>query len=207
MKLISSRLLGGVALCLLTLSSGFMVTGCTKQQKLNVAEQIVNWQPAADSAVQTTLTILEGLTPDPAAQAVEAVIQKSLQGAGTIVRNAAQSYIDNPTNSNLQALQQIVVSVQQTINAQILQAAQISNPASQKSVLQAINGVGTIFNTILSLVQSISSQAQLKAMSEASPIKFAQVRALMDTAAMDRAGARYGVNAELFFDKEAAAGF
>lgn len=207
MKEIKSRLLGGVALCLLTLSSCFIATGCSQQAKANVAQQIVTWTPAVDSAVQTVASILEGLTPDPAIALVENVVASGLHGGGVLVSNAAKAYLANPTTGTLATLQTVVTSLQQSVNSALLQAAQIKDPASQQKVLAGVNGVGTIVTTIFALVQSISTQAQLKAMSNAAPIKFSQVQPYMDVAALNQAGAPYHVTADRFFAEEAQTGF
>ena len=49
--------------------------------------------------------------------------------------------------------------MQQQVNAALLQAAKIVDTASQRHALAAIQAVGTIASSILSLAASISSKA------------------------------------------------
>jgi len=57
----------------------------------------------------------------------------------------------------------------------LLQAAKIVNVNSQQHALAAIQGVGTIVVAILSLVQTISSKAQIAQMAAWSGVKLAAI--------------------------------
>jgi hypothetical protein len=206
--------LGAYALSLLTLAATLpVVAGCNQQKATQVAQTIVNWQPAVDSAVQTTLGILETLTPDPAVAAIEKLVANGGQAFGVAIRNAAQAYIANPSSSTLTSLQTIIASFQQSVSQSLLQAVKIVDPVSQQKVLNGVNGIATIATTLLALVQSISSSAQLKAMSTIAapgfdaPVKYNQVAALMDLNALREAGRPYNITPDHFFQLEEINGF
>ena len=80
----------------------------------------------------------------------------------------------------LQQLLAAVVAFQQQVNASLLSAARITNPASQTQVLNAINAVATVVTAILALVQSVSSKVQVAQMASQSTIKLAAVRPFLD---------------------------
>jgi membrane protein implicated in regulation of membrane protease activity len=86
-----------------------------------------------------------------------------------------------------------IVTFQQQVNAAVLQAAKIVNPASQQHALAAIQGVATIVSAILSLVQSISGKVQLAQMAAASGIKLAAVEPYLNRSRSEQiVAAHYG---------------
>ena len=72
-------------------------------------------------------------------------------------------------------MQTAIVTLQQQVNASLLQAVKIANPNSQEHALNAINAVGTVVSAMLALLQSVSNKAALARMAAKSPIKTAMV--------------------------------
>lgn len=145
--------------------------GCTEQ---NVAQDIVNWTPALQSAVNTvdaSVTLL-----DPADAPIIATATSGFAAASNLLVAQANAYLANPTAGTLALLQSQVVIFQQQVNAALLVVAKITNPTSQQQALTSIQAVATIVTTILTLVQSISSKAQVARMAAASGIKLAAVQ-------------------------------
>jgi len=205
MRGLKSRLLGALALCLLTVSAGFVETGCSQKTGINAAQEIVNWTPPLTNAVSTISATLQML--DPAAAPVFAAATAGFDAAAQLVVQYAKAYLANPSASVLANLQTAITTLEQSVDAALLKAVRISDPRSQQLAIAAINGIGTIATTILALVQSISSKAELRQMADRSTIKLAQVRPLMDTQRMASIGAQYGVGVDHFFAAEAQAGF
>jgi hypothetical protein len=100
--------------------------------------------------------------------------------ASNVLVAQAKAYLANPTASILAQLQTQVVAFQQQVNAALLSAAKIVDPASQKKALTDINLVATVVNAMLALVASISSKAQVARMAAQSTVKLAQVRPYLD---------------------------
>jgi hypothetical protein len=144
----------------------------------SVAQNIVNWTPTLQSAVATvdsTATLL-----DPLDAPIFTAATVGFDAASNLLVAQAKAYLANPTAPVLQQLQTAVVAFQQQVNASLLQAARISNPASQQQVLNAINAVATIVSAMLALVTSISSKAAVARMASQSTIKLASVRPYMN---------------------------
>ncbi len=79
-----------------------------------------------------------------------------------------------------------------------MQAARIVDPKSQQHALAVIQGVGTIVNAILALVESISSKAQVAQMALRAGVKLAMVRPYLDDSrAAAIVAAHYGEPVEL----------
>lgn len=156
------------ALCVALIS--LPVAGCSGSQ---VAQDIVNWTPALQSAVQTVDASAAVL--DPAAAPIFAAATVGFDAASNVLVAEARAYLANPSASKLSLLQTAVTTFQQNVNAATLQAAKITNPASQQAALSALNNVATIVNTILALVGSISGTTALNHMADQSTIKLAQV--------------------------------
>ncbi|MGB8099099.1 MAG: hypothetical protein WCF17_18215 [Terracidiphilus sp.] len=170
----STAKLGAWALIALLLQLPF-VSGCSGT---SVAQDIVNWTPALQSAVATvdsTATLLA-----PADAPIFAAATAGFDTASNLLVAQAKAYLANPTAGVLAQLQTAVVAFQQQVNASLLSAAKIANPASQKSVLNAINAVGTVVLAILALVQSASSKVAVARMASQSTIKLATVRPYLD---------------------------
>lgn len=201
----TSRKLGALALSCIVLMGSFISQGCTKQTATNVAQAIVNFAPAFDSAIVTINQT--GALLDPGAAGVFSVATTGFQALEVVVVGQAKTYLANPTDSVMAALQQGVVSLQQTVNTALLQAAGIKDPVSQAKAIAAINGFGALVNTILGLIQQVSNKAELQRMESESTIKFSMVRRYMDTKKMDEIGSVYGVNSTRFFGYEAQQGF
>jgi hypothetical protein len=183
--------LGCWALIALLLQLPFM-SGCNAT---TVAQDIVNWTPALQSAVATVNSTAALLDPMDAPIFVAATI--GFDAASNLLAAQAKAYLANPTASVLAQLQAAVVAFQQQVNASLLTAAKITNPFSQQQVLNAINAVATVVMAILALVASISSKADKARMAAQSSIKISMVRPYLneDTAAVMVAG-HYGQSVE-----------
>jgi len=92
----------------------------------------------------------------------------------------AKGYLANPGASTLAQLQNQVVTFQQQVNAALLQAGKITNPASQQHALSAIQAVSTIVSAMLSLVQSVSSKTAVAQMAARSTLKTTSIERYMD---------------------------
>jgi hypothetical protein len=151
------------------------MAGCSA---VTVAQDIVNWTPALQSAVATVDSTAALLAPQDAPIFTAATI--GFDAASNLLVAQAKAYLANPAAGTLAQMQAQVVTFQQQVNAALLQAAKISNTASQQHALAAIQAVATIVTAILALVQTISSKAQVARMAANSTIKQAAVRPLLD---------------------------
>jgi hypothetical protein len=170
----STAKLGAWALISLLLPLPFL-SGCSGT---TVAQDIVNWTPALESAVATVDSTAAILAPAEAPIFAAATI--GFDAASNLLVAQAKAYLANPTASVLTQLQAAVVGFQQQVNASLLSAARIANPVSQKHVLNAINAVGTVVIAILALVQSVSNKVAVAQMASQSTIKLAMVRPYLD---------------------------
>jgi hypothetical protein len=170
----STAKLGAWALIALLLQLPF-VGGCSGK---SVAQNIVNWTPALQSAVATVDSTAALL--DPADAPIFTAATAGFDAASMELVAQAKAYLANPSNSVLTQLQTAVVTFQQQVNASLLTAARITNPSSQAHVLAAINGVATIVTSILALVQSVSSKAAVARMASKSTIKLSSVAPYVD---------------------------
>jgi hypothetical protein len=170
----STAKLGAWALIALLLPLPF-AAGCSG---VTVAQDIVNWTPALQSAVATVDSTAALLAPQDAPIFTAATI--GFDAASNLLTAQAKAYLANPTASALSLMQTQIVTFQQQVNAALLQAAKIVDPASQQHALAAIQAVATIVTAILALVASISSKAQVAQMAAQSTIKLAAVRPLLD---------------------------
>jgi len=150
-------------------------TGCTAQ---SVAQNIVNWTPTLQSAVATVDATAAVL--DPAAVPIFTAATAGFDAASNTLVAQAKAYLANPSAGVLAQLQTAVITFQQQVNAALLQAARITNPASQQKALADINVVATAVNAILALVNSISSKVAVAQMAQQSTIKLASVQPLLD---------------------------
>jgi hypothetical protein len=166
--------LGAWALIALLLPLPFM-SGCSETA---VAQDIVNWTPALESAVATVDSAAALLAPADAPIFAAATV--GFDAASKLLVAQAKAYLANPSASVLAQLQAAVVAFQQQVNASLLSAAKIANPASQQHVLNAINAVGTVVAAIFALVQQVSSKAAVARMAAQSTVKLATVRPYMD---------------------------
>lgn len=202
LKNVSTRLLGAVMLCAVLVMGTLPMVGCTGNQ---VAQNIVNWTPALQSAVATVDSTAALLAPTEAPIFVAATI--GFDAASNVLVAQAKAYLANPSAGVLAQLQTAVVIFQQQVNASLLSAAKITNPASQQHVLAAINGVATIVTAMLGLVQSVSGKAAVAQMASASTIKLAEVRPYMDAQRLRPVAESYGTTVDGFYAYEAHAGF
>jgi hypothetical protein len=170
----STAKLGVWALIALLLTAPFQA-GCSGQ---SVAQNIVNWTPTLQSAVATVNATAAVL--DPAAAPIFSAATAGFDAASNVLVSQARAYLANPNASMLAQLQTAVVTFQQQVNASLLQAAKITNPASQQKALADLNVVATAVNAILSLVNSVSSKAAVARMAQQSTIKLASVEPLLD---------------------------
>jgi hypothetical protein len=188
----STAKLGAWALISLLLPLPF-VGGCSG---VTIAQDIVNWTPALQSAVVTVDSTAALLAPQDAPIFAAATV--GFDATSNLLVAQAKAYLANPTASTLAQMQTQVVIFQQQINVALLQAAKIMNPASEQQALAAIQGVATIVSAILALVQTISSKAQVAQMAAQSTIKLAAVRPLLDGSQAARIVAEhYGEPVEL----------
>jgi hypothetical protein len=146
------------------------IQGCSAT---TVAQDIVNWTPALQSAVAAVDSTAALLAPSDAP--IFAAATSGFDAASNLLVAQARAYLANPSAGPLSQLQTQIVTFQQQVNAALLQAARIANPASQQHALAVIQGVATIVSGILSLIQSVSSKAQLARMALASGVKLALV--------------------------------
>lgn len=188
-------------------------TGCTQAQKINVAQEIVNWTPAFIMTADTVNVAIMAL--DPPTVVVLGPLTAAINALAPQFELAAKNYLANPNQTTLQVLQALVVQVQQNTNAALLAAVAITNPSSQASAKRNINLVATIVNTLLGLIQSVSTKTQIAAMATVVHVTLAQVRPYMDQAALQAASVRVSQDLALgfqptpdqFFAAEARAGF
>jgi hypothetical protein len=166
--------LGAWALIALLLPLPFM-SGCSG---VTVAQDIVNWTPTLQSAVATVDSTAAILAPVDAPIFAAATI--GFDAASNLLVGQAKAYLANPSASTLTHLQNQVVTFQQQVNAALLQAGKIVNPASQQHALAAIQAVSTIVGAMLALVQSISSKVAVARMAAASSVKMAAVRSYLN---------------------------
>jgi hypothetical protein len=170
----STAKLGVWALIALLLPLPF-VAGCSGA---TVAQDIVNWTPALQSAVATVDTTAALLVPADAPIFAAATI--GFDAASNLLVAQAKAYLANPTASVLAQLQAQVVTFQQKVNAALLTAARIVDTVSQQHALACIQGVATIVTAVFALIQSISTKTALARMAAQSTIKLAAVRPYMD---------------------------
>jgi hypothetical protein len=171
----STAKLGALMLCALLITGTMPLTGCSEA---TVAQNIVNWTPALESAVavvDSTASVL-----DPAAAPIFAAATVGFDAASNLLIVQAKAYLASPSAGVLAQLQTAVVNFQQQVNAALLQAAKITNPTSQQHVLNAINAVATVVTAMLALLQSVSSKAAVQRMAAQSSIKLATVRPYLD---------------------------
>jgi hypothetical protein len=170
----SATRLGAWALIALLLPLPFS-TGCSG---ITVAQDIVNWIPALQSAVATVDSTAAVLAPVDAPIFTAATV--GFDVASNLLVTQAKAYLANPSASLLAQIQSQIVTFQQQVNSSVLQAARIADSASQKHALSAIQAVATVVGVLLSLVQSISSKAALAQMAAHSSIKLAAVESFLD---------------------------
>ena len=151
------------------------IQGCTAT---GVAQNIVNWTPALQSAVATvdSTAALLALADAP----IFSAATSGFDAASNLLVAQAKAYLANPSASVLAQLQTQIVTLQQQVNAALLQAGRIVDANSQAHALAAIQAVGTIASAILSLVASISSKAAVAHMAAQSGVKLSMVRPYLD---------------------------
>jgi hypothetical protein len=147
---------------------------------VTVAQDIVNWTPALQSAVATVDSTAALLAPADAPIFTAATI--GFDAASNLLVTQAKAYLANPSAGLLGQIQNQIVAFQQQVNSSVLEAAKIANPASQKHALSAIQAVATVVSAMLSLVQSVSSKATVAQMAARATIKLAAVEPLLDRA-------------------------
>jgi hypothetical protein len=156
-----------------------------------VAQDIVNWTPALQGAVATVDSTAALLAPVDAPVFTAATI--GFDTASNLLVAQAKAYLANPSAGVLAEIQTQIVTFQQQVNASLLQAAKIVDPASQKHALAAVQVVATVVSAIFALVQSISSKAVVAQMADQSTIKLAAVEPYLDHAqAAEMVAAHYG---------------
>jgi hypothetical protein len=174
----ASRSRLGVWMLIVLLLQLNLVSGCTGT---TVAQNIVNWTPTLQSAVATIDVTAAQLDPGDAPVFIAATA--GFDAASNLLVSQAKAYLANPSASILAQMQAQVVNFQQQVNSALLQAARITNSASQQHALASIQAVATAVTAILALVQSISSKKAVAQMAAASTIKLAEVRQYLDPSA------------------------
>lgn len=170
----STTKVGALALIALLLPLPFL-GGCSG---VSVAQDIVNWTPALQSAVATVDSTAALLAPADAP--IFSAATAGFNAASSLLVGQADVYLANPSATTLAEIQSQVVTLQQQVNSALLQAAKIVDPASQKHALAAVQGVATIASAILALVQSISTKTAIAQMAARSTIKLADVVPYLD---------------------------
>jgi hypothetical protein len=206
---------GGTAavLAILCLSLVFApILGCTQQQKVSVAQEIVNWTPALTSAVNTAGGLVETL--DPPSALLIAPTLAAVNALSPQLVAAAKTYLANPSQTTIQTLQALITQLQNSVNTALLNAAKITNPQSQQKATTAVNGIATVVNSLLALIESVSSKQQVAAMSQQVTVRLAAVRPLLDQGAMQEASDTIArdlrvqpVSVDRYFAYQAQAGF
>jgi hypothetical protein len=121
------------------------------------------------------------------------VATAGFDAASNLLVGQAKAYLTNPSASALQEIQAQIVTLQQQVNTALLQAAKIVDPNSQAHAISVIQAVGTIVNSILALVASVSSKAAVAHMAAQTGVKLAMVRPyLNETRAAQTVAAHYG---------------
>jgi len=166
--------LGVLALVALLLQLPF-ISGCTGT---TVAQDIVNWTPALQSAVATVDSTAALLAPLDAPIFVAATV--GFDVASNLLVTQAKAYLANPSAGMLAQIQSQIVTFQQQVNASLLQAAKIVDPGSQKHAVSAVQAVATVVTAMLALVQSVSTRSAVAQMAAHSTIKLAAVEPLLD---------------------------
>lgn len=166
--------LGAWALIALLLPAPF-VSGCSGQK---IAQQIVNWTPALQSAVATVDSAAAMMAPADAAVFTAATV--SFDALSNALAAQAKAYLANPSATVLAQLQQQIVAFEQQANSALLAAAHITNAQSQQHALVVIQAVATIAVTLLALVQSAAGSAGAAQATAQASIKLDQVEPLID---------------------------
>lgn len=165
-----------------------LLGGCSGR---TVAQNIVDWTPALQSAVATVDSAVAVLSPDDVR--VYAAATAGFDAAAELMVTQAKAYLANPSAETLAQMQAQVVVPQQQVNVAMLQALRIVNPQSQKHAIAAIQAVGTVVTVMLSLVQSVSSKDAVAQMANASTVKMSAVLPLVDeNRAAEMVAAHYG---------------
>jgi hypothetical protein len=167
--------LGALMLCAVLVGGTMPLAGCSGTK---VAQDIVNWTPALQTAVSVVDSTASLLAPADAPVFQAATV--SFDAATNLLVAQCKAYLANPSASLLAQLQSQIVTFQQQVNSALLQSARILNPNSQTHALAAINGVATIVNAIFALVESISSKASAAQMASQASIKISQVQPYLD---------------------------
>jgi hypothetical protein len=162
------------------------IEGCSAS---GVAQEIVNWTPPLQSAVATVDSTAALLAPADAPIFSAATV--GFDAASNLLVTQAKAYLANPGAGTLTQLQTQVVTFEQQVNAALLAAGKIVNPASQQHALTVLQGVATIVTAILALVQSVSGKAAVATMAAQATIKLSAVDAYLDRAEAARVLARH----------------
>lgn len=170
----STNKVGAIMLCSLALMGSLPVADCNGSA---VAQDIVNWTPALEDAVATAAAVCPTIYPPAAPACMTAGASFKVFGDTAIAE--AKAYLANPNASTLQHLQTALVTLQQSVNQNLLQAARIVDPASQQRVLVLVNAVGTIAEAMLALVLSITAKTSAAKMAATAQVKISMVQPLM----------------------------
>jgi hypothetical protein len=200
----------GAWMLIALLVHGLLLAGCSG---VSVAQDIVNWTPPLQTAVAAVDSTAALLAPVDAPAFTLATA--GFDAASNLLVNQAKAYLADPGAGTLAVLQTQIVTLEQQVNAALLAAGRIVNPASQQHALATIDAVGTIVSAILALVQSVSSKAAVAKMAAQAAIKLSAVAPYLDPAgAAGLVAGHYGEPAALARmqvamagERETAAGF
>jgi hypothetical protein len=198
----STRQVSALGLCALAMVAMIPAIGCSQSE---VAQDIVSYTPALQSAVATVASAVSLLEPADAAIVVAATTAFNAGSAAVVAQ--AKAYLANPSATVLQQLQTAIVTFQQSVNSSLLSAAKIVDPNSQAHITQAIGAVATIATAILGLVERISSKSQVQAMAAASTVKLSQIQPYLPRGQVEAIAQRYHLTPDEFFAQQAQAGF
>jgi hypothetical protein len=190
------------------------VIGCTQAQRVDVAQEIVNWTPALESSIDTAASVVDLL--DPVAAPIVNTLVTGVNALAPQFEAAAKAYLANPTQTALQTVQGLIVQIQNSVNNSLalLDAAKVTNPASQAKAKSVINGIATVANSLLALIEGVSTKAQVAAMSQNVTVHLAQVRGMLDEQQLQLAAVRIAadthtepVSVDRYFAVQARLGF
>ena len=198
----SMRQVCAIGLCALLMLCLVPATGCSGTE---VAQDIVNWTPALTAAIH--MVDATGAVLAPAYAPVFAAATAGFDAGSAELVAQAQAYLANPGATTLQHLQIAVTTFNQTVNAALLGVARIEDPQSQQKALADIGAVATIVSTLLGLVASISSKAQIKAMAASTTIKVSALRKYLPKPDVEAVARHYHTTSDAMFAQMAARGF
>lgn len=183
-KTASTQLL---ALCLVALMCMTMITGCAPGSATTAVQKaltVFNVGKSYVAAAQSLVPELQTINPQLAAEVSEyaALAANNLDSLIAI----GNAYLSKPNADGYQALLNGVDALAASIDAKVLAAAKISNPASQAKVMAVLSIAATSIHVTVGLLQQYASSKQLNAMPKiAGRVTFDQIRPYLDRPAAE----------------------